>query len=170
MVGICVAVATSRFVDGFTIASSLRSGFQTNHILLGQSNDSLELVPEESGDVASVELSRRKMMAKTAALASFSFLPAAIGSPARSSAAVGTLPEFSDTNAIVNGLTVNVADASQQQAMIDFLTGAFDFVVQRQRIQGSVEETVCLRKKFIQNQRYWNIFCAIISLSVRCCL
>lgn len=168
--GICVAVATSRYVDAFTIENSMGSRFQNKHSLFSQADDSLDSVPDQNGDDVSMELSRRKMMAKTAALASFSFLPAAIGSPARSSAAVGTLPEFSDTNAIVNGLTVNVADASQQQAMIDFLTGAFDFVVQRQRIQGSVEETVCLRKKFIQNQRYWNIFCAIISLSVRCCL
>ena len=141
LVGICVAVATSRFVDAFMIENSRRNGFQNKFSLFGQESDSLKSVPENIGDDVSVELSRRKMMAKTAALASLSFLPAAIGSPASSSAAVGTLPEFSDTNAIINGLTVNVADASQQQAMIDFLTGAFDFVVQRQRIQGTVEET-----------------------------
>ena len=37
------------------------------------------------------------------------------------SAAVGELPEFSETNAILQGLTVNVADPSQQNDMIDFL-------------------------------------------------
>ena len=61
-------------------------------------------------------------------------------------AAVGTLPEFADTNAIIQGVTVNVADKSQQDAMINFLTGAFDFQVLRKRIQGSVEDTVRLEK------------------------
>ncbi len=150
--GICVAVATSPYVDAFTVENSLRSGFQNKHSLFGQANDSLESVPDQNGDNVSMELSRRKMMVKTAALASFSFLPVAVGSPASSSAAVGILPEFSDTNAIINGLTVNVADASQQQAMVDFLTGAFDFVVQRQRIQGSVEETVCIRQESVNTK------------------
>ena len=64
-------------------------------------------------------------------------------SPARSAnAAVGTLPEFADTNAIIQGITVNVADKSQQDSMINFLTGAFDFQVLRKRISGSVEDTV----------------------------
>mmetsp|Transcript_18948 Transcript_18948/g.52881 ORF Transcript_18948/g.52881 Transcript_18948/m.52881 type:complete len:381 (-) Transcript_18948:175-1317(-) len=93
-------------------------------------------------DLGGAEMqSRREMMTKTVALASASFLPAATGLPELSCADVGTLPEFSDTNAIVQGLTINVADASQQQTMIDFLVGAFSFEVQRQRIQGTVEET-----------------------------
>lgn len=59
-------------------------------------------------------------------------------------AAVGTLPEFSDTNAVLRGLTVNVADQSQQDSMIGFLTDAFDFQVLRQRKVGSTTDTVCL--------------------------
>ena len=59
-------------------------------------------------------------------------------------AAVGTLPEYEDTNAVLQGLTVNVADASQQEQMIAFLTNGFDFQVLRKRIRGSVEETVSL--------------------------
>ena len=150
LVGVCAVIATMRFVDCFTIASCLRGGFLNKHSQtnlsrrFGQSNDQLDIGLGEHGDDVSAELSRRKMMTKTGALVSFSFLPAAIGSPETSVAAVGTLPEFSDTNAIVNGITVNVADASQQRSMIDFLIGAFDFEVKRQRIQGSVEETVSI--------------------------
>jgi len=56
-------------------------------------------------------------------------------------AAVGTLPEFSDTNAIVQGVTINVADRSQQDDMIKFLENGFDFKVLRKRIVDSVEDT-----------------------------
>lgn len=62
-----------------------------------------------------------------------------------SSAAVGTLPEFADTNAILQGLSVKVADKSQQDAMVTFLQDSFDFKVLRQRISGSVTETVGAR-------------------------
>lgn len=147
LVGICAAIATIRFVDCLTIPRPLRSGFQSKHgqgnlsQRFGHSSNQLDVALDEHGDDVSAELSRREMISKTAALASFSFLPAVFGLPEPSTAAVGTLPELADTNAIVNGLTVNVADASQQQAMIDFLIGAFDFEVLRQRIQGSVEET-----------------------------
>ena len=148
LLGILAAIATIGSVNSLAIAGSLRSGLQRTQTQanlsqkFGQSSDQLDDFLGKSGDEVSPELSRRKMMTKTAALASFSFLPTAIGSPKKSSAAVGTLPEFADTNAIVNGLTINVADASQQEAMIDFLIGAFDFEVQRQRIQGTIEETV----------------------------
>ena len=59
-------------------------------------------------------------------------------------AAVGTLPELEATNAILQGITVNVADQSQQDAMIRFLTNSFDFKVLRKRIIDSVEDTVSL--------------------------
>jgi len=58
-------------------------------------------------------------------------------------AAVGTLPEFQNTNAILQGLTVNVADPSQQKSMVEFLVNGFGFEVLRQRINGPIEETVC---------------------------
>ena len=59
-----------------------------------------------------------------------------------STAAVGTLPEFANTNAILQGLTVDVADQSQQKSMIEFLIQGFGFEILRQRINGPVEETV----------------------------
>jgi hypothetical protein len=62
--------------------------------------------------------------------------------PEAANAAVGTLPESANTNAIIQGITVNVADKSQQDSMISFLTDGFDFKVLRKRIKGSVEDTV----------------------------
>ncbi|CAB9521151.1 Inherit from COG: Phosphoglycerate mutase [Seminavis robusta] len=55
-------------------------------------------------------------------------------------AAVGTLPEFQESNAILQGLTIDVVDQSQLKTMIDFLNQAFGFDVLRQRIRGSIEE------------------------------
>mmetsp|Transcript_26843 Transcript_26843/g.58884 ORF Transcript_26843/g.58884 Transcript_26843/m.58884 type:complete len:384 (+) Transcript_26843:123-1274(+) len=139
-------IATIRLVDSFTVptysATDLLSTTRHERNLptrFGhtQNHDSVYSQYEDN----SAAHSRREMMAKTLALASASFLPAVIGSPEISSAAVGTLPEFADTNAIIQGLTVNVADASQQQTMIDFLVGAFSFEIQRKRIRGTIEET-----------------------------
>ena len=62
--------------------------------------------------------------------------------PNMASAEVGTLPEFADTNAIIQGITISVADASQQDAMVNFLINGFDMKVLRKRIRNSVEETV----------------------------
>lgn len=55
-------------------------------------------------------------------------------------AEVGTLPELQDANLIVQGVTIRVADKSQQAAMIKFLQDGFDFKILRRRINGSVEE------------------------------
>lgn len=65
----------------------------------------------------------------------------AVVGPQSSQAAVGTLPEYEDTNVVLQGVTVRVADKSQQQAMIKFMTDAFDARVLRKRIRGPVEET-----------------------------
>lgn len=55
-----------------------------------------------------------------------------------SEAAVGTLPEFSDKNAVIQGVTVNVADNTQFYNMVDFLREGFGFKVLRQSVTGSV--------------------------------
>ena len=76
-------------------------------------------------------------------LSSISVLSFTTSSQSAAVAEVGTLPEFANTNAVLQGVTVNVADISQQEAMINFLINAFDFRVLRKRIRGTVEETVC---------------------------
>jgi hypothetical protein len=95
----------------------------------------------DDGNVDAV--SSRREIFKSALIATSSLVCVA-SLPNGAHAAVGTLPEFADTNAILQGITVNVADKAQQDAMIDFLVGGFDFAVQRKRIKDSVEETVRL--------------------------
>ena len=155
LTGWAAAIAV-HFVESLTIASTAKQGYHStqNRLELSMFEQSDDLIDTSSGKSENDDgmvLSRRKIL-KSAALASVPFLSTTFSLPERSSAAVGTLPEFAETNAIVNGLTINVADASQQQAMIDFLIGAFSFEVQRQRIQGSVEETVSTRAELIQER------------------
>ncbi len=61
-------------------------------------------------------------------------------------AAVGTLPEFADTNAIFQGLTIDVTDSNQYEETIEFFTKGFEGMrVLRERGGdggGVVKETV----------------------------
>ena len=61
--------------------------------------------------------------------------------PFPADAAVGTLPELTDANALVQSLTIAVADPAQQQAMIRFVEEGFGFSVLRRRIRGTIDET-----------------------------
>lgn len=81
--------------------------------------------------------SRRQFISYTAA----GIAAAAASLPPPSLAAVGTLPEFANDNAILQGITVKVADKSQQDIMIQFLENAFECQVLRRRIRGPIEET-----------------------------
>jgi hypothetical protein len=64
-----------------------------------------------------------------------------MGEPREVKAAVGSLPEFLDSNAILQGVTIKVADKSQQDAMISFLCDGLGFQTLRRRIKGSLQET-----------------------------
>ena len=88
------------------------------------------------------EPSRRSLFEKSVTIASSLLVTGGSVHVQQSSAAVGSLPEFMDANAILQGLTVNVADPSQQKSMIEFLTQGLGFEVLRQRIRGPIEETV----------------------------
>ncbi len=94
----------------------------------------------ESEESAEVTTNTRRSVLKHA-LATM-LVGGIVGSPDVSNAAVGSLPEFSDTNAILQGLTINVADPSQQKSMIDFLKNGFQFKILRRRQIGSVTDTV----------------------------
>ena len=61
--------------------------------------------------------------------------------PAPAIAAVGSLSEFSDSNAMLSGITVNVVDKSQEDLMLNFLQDAFDFQILRKKKEGSVTDT-----------------------------
>jgi hypothetical protein len=88
------------------------------------------------------EPSRRSLLVRGTAMGGSLLLSGGLGKIDPASASLGTLPEFFDTNAILQGLTVNVADKSQQKSMIDFLINGFGFQVLRQRISSNIEETV----------------------------
>jgi len=101
--------------------------------------NSLDGVSEEHANAESS--STRRSLIHSAATASFSLALGSTNIPV-ANAAVGTLPEFDDSEAIIQGLTVNVSDKSQLDAMVEFLVKGFDFEVLRQRIRDSVEEIV----------------------------
>ena len=132
-------ILRSSVTDGFLIG--VQSGTRT----ITQSLSALNVVPDDSKcDEIGVSGERRSLLRKAMTA------PLLIGGlriqsqPAN--AAVGTLPEFADTNAILQGLTITVADQSQQDAMIKFLENGFEFTVTRKRIQqvqgGQIEDTV----------------------------
>jgi hypothetical protein len=90
-----------------------------------------------------VEMTSRRGVLQSAATAAVTWV--AWGD--ESLAAVGRLPELSDpnTNAVLQGVTVSVADLSQQEAMIQFLTQGFSFQMLRQQTTDSVTDTVRTR-------------------------
>jgi hypothetical protein len=127
------SLGTQQFAQGF-VTPVPKSEL---YLLKAVADDS----PVDHQNQVGVISSARRAVLSSAALATGSLM---LGGalPEAANAAVGTLPEFSDTNAILQGLTVNVADKPQQEAMIDFLVNGFDFKVMRKRIKDSVEETV----------------------------
>ncbi len=84
-------------------------------------------------------LSRRSVLSNTANSLLVSTLASVITADG-ASATVGTLPEFSDTNAVLQGLTVDVADKSQLDDMVAFLKDGFNCKLLRQRTVGSVTD------------------------------
>ena len=86
-------------------------------------------------------LSRRSMLENGSKLLSVPFLMNSMHIE-KAHAIVGTLPEFSDTNGVLQGITIDVADLTQQEDMINFLRDGLSFKVLRQRKLNSVTETV----------------------------
>jgi hypothetical protein len=136
---LCCAVAVSNCA-GFQFCQRRK-----NPSLHAQSSSGVAANPCPVDDARSEDrLSRRAALAQSmgAIAASASLLAAATaGWPSMVQASVGDLPEFADTNAILQGITVKVTDPSQQKAMIQFLEDGFDCQVLRKRIVGSIEET-----------------------------
>lgn len=99
--------------------------------------DAGSLDTEQHGD------SRRSFLTQASLLSTSIMLVTATSActPAPAQAAVGSLPELADANAILQGVTIRVADPSQLKSTISFFTDAFDFKVLRKKIKGDVEET-----------------------------
>jgi len=72
--------------------------------------------------------------------------------PSSASAALGTLPEFADVNAVLQSLTIDVTDKQQYDDTIAFFTSAFDGMkVMRQRNNsgGGIKDAVSHSSFFI---------------------
>lgn len=84
---------------------------------------------------------RRSALSNTAKsiLASYALVNAAMPMN-KANAAVGTIPEFSDTNTVLQGLTVDVADRSQFDEMIAFTVDGFGGKILRQSKSGSISD------------------------------
>lgn len=67
-------------------------------------------------------------------------------SPNPAGAAVGSLPELQDTNVVMQGITIKVADPAQQKQTIEFLQDAFDMVV----LRGTPDGTDTVSQQHVQ--------------------
>jgi hypothetical protein len=89
------------------------------------------------------EVSTRRSVLSNAAKSSI-WLATTLGSitsyPLDANAVVGTLPEFADTNSVLQSVTIQVGDQAQKQSMIEFLKDGFDFKVLREQKNGSIED------------------------------
>ena len=88
---------------------------------------------------------RRSVLQQVGIIASTTIAATTANINAVANAALGTLPEFSDANAILQSLTIDVTDKSQYDETISFFTNAFEGMkVLRQRgskAAGGVKET-----------------------------
>lgn len=83
----------------------------------------------------------RRSLLSNALLATAAFNALSLSTPSTANAAVGTLPEFSASSAVLQGITVDVADLTQQDEMIAFLDTGFGMKKLNQRTVGSVTDT-----------------------------
>lgn len=138
LLSITLLVTTLSRVEGFGIYSfSVCRGRNNNVIRLQTTKQADATDGDDTPLLDSVK--RRNLLASIIMTPSLAFMGAVDAQIAN--AAVGSLPELADTNAILQGITVQVADKSQETAMVSFLTEAFDFRILRQRIRGPIEET-----------------------------
>lgn len=118
------------------------SNLYQNKILSAEHSSShLNDNEEEQQQQQQTTLSRRSLFQTTASTVLLNTLLQSATTSLPANAAVGTLPEFADTNAILQGVTITVSDTSQQDTMIEFLTNGFNFVVLRQRKNGPITDT-----------------------------
>ena len=83
----------------------------------------------------------RRSVLSNALLATAAFNALSLSTPSTANAAVGTLPEFSASSAVLQGITIDVADLTQQDEMIAFLDSGFGMKKLNQRTVGSVTDT-----------------------------
>lgn len=141
MVCLSQVVASSAFMlpsKGNVKSSALQMALEEAHQNYQEPSDYL---PSPNTISTKGSSSRRAMLSKVAGSLVSTVAIAPIFDATPAGAEVGSLPELADTNAILQGLTVNVADQSQQDSMISFLQEAFDFKVLRQNQAGPITDT-----------------------------
>ena len=98
-----------------------------------------------SNDDAAVSSAARRSMILLLQQGS-GILSSSISNNAANAAMLGSLPEYQDTNAILQGITIDVADESQYEETIQFFLNSFDGMKvlreRQQQQQGGVRDTV----------------------------
>ena len=131
-VALALATLCHRHAEAWTCPIAFRNGRSSLKL---SANDRID----DRQSVDTVASSSRRSLTWLSIAAAFTGTIGLLPKPA--SAAVGSLPELANTNAYLQGIKIKVADRSQQDAMILFLTEGFDCRVLRKRIQGPIEET-----------------------------
>lgn len=127
-----------------------RCGYISTSSLLSQNLGVDSAVPDDNSNdkieshrhhTPTSTVSRRKTLTHLTAAAMLVCFPFGL-TDNLAMADVGTLPELKGATAVLQGITVSVADVSQQNSMIKFLVEGFLFNVLRQRTVGTVTDTV----------------------------
>jgi hypothetical protein len=102
-----------------------------------------ELHSVQETNVEFGQQSRRSLFSNSAnaLMATVAMNALSLSTPITASATVGALPEYLDAKSVLQGITVDVADKSQQADMIAFLEDGFSMKKLHQRKVGSVTET-----------------------------
>lgn len=120
-------------------SSTLRNARNTSHL----SRKSLKVFMEQENDDVNNGLMDRRSVHGTLS-AALGVVTASMIAPLESRAAVGSIPEFANTNAVMQGVTINVAENKQLLDMVNFLREGMNFKVLRQAAKGSVTSVVSL--------------------------
>jgi hypothetical protein len=83
----------------------------------------------------------RRSVLSNALLATAAFNALSLSTPSTANAAVGKLPEYSASKSVLQGITIDVTDLTQQDEMIAFLDSGFGMKKLNQRTVGSVTDT-----------------------------
>lgn len=137
-------------IEAFSFSAYQSNFWRTRHLQRSQVRNTKDTqlqrhddreVDEIAIENDTITLKSRRSFVSDSLMVSSSVLAATTALPQSTLASVGTLPEYADTNNILQGITIRVADQSQQKAMTSFLEDGFDCEVLRKRIVGSIEET-----------------------------
>ena len=147
-----ISVATSRY-STLKPCSILRSTYDDDNV--GEpslfDDDTSQHQQHQYHSPTMAQTTRRSILQQsllaTIATASSSSSSSILTTSTTANAAVGSLPEFSDTNAILQSITIDVTDKTQYDETIAFFVNGFEMKILRQRNNdgGGVKDTV--RKK-----------------------